>query len=197
MSEKEFERVALAIADELVKLLQQLDAEPLNDASSGNGRRVFLGVAFSDAMKTWKESVRKELMSKGYDIADPGYNPRSEVNEFVEYVEAAASGCVAAIHFLDETLGPPLLERAVGEASSSYSAKPSRQFRMDRGTSSGPDPTYASMIFANRTGVSSNSRHTNESVARFSNALLKNLPMPPALLRLRQAKSKPRELPDL
>jgi len=178
MEPKKFEIQAKAFVCEIWNLLDRLKS--LDNRENDVGERleragrstVFLGFAFSDEMRVWKESIRRGLKAEKWDISEVQFRGNETGPELSEAIRENIRGAAAVVHFLEKNQGPVEIQRDVA-----------KQMEKDVNTLqffwTGPDlklkdvrdEEYKKFLYE----VSGLDEHLTESEPTFRNTLLKSL----------------------
>ena len=155
-----------------------------------NKTSVFLGFAFSEQMRRWKETVSNELRSQNIAVQTAEFRELrgdETAQQLSDTVKEHVRNCVAAVHFLERAPGLPVLDdRNRGivqiQCDAVATVKGLENNRLLEFFWTGPDLKLAEVPEGNYKKfleeVSRKEPHMTETVARFVNSLLTRLKEP-------------------
>jgi len=106
MPEEDFKPAAWAVVDDIFNLLGKLKDAPGKPMVDTTKSTVFLGFAFSDQMRKWKENVRNELKANDFDVREVEFRGNETAQQLIDAIQEGVRNSAAAVHFLEERPGP-------------------------------------------------------------------------------------------
>ena len=109
----DFDKQAYGLAKDIADRLIRLDKLNERNESRVGRPKVFLGIAFADYMKDYRDKMRNELTSREYDISEVHLDDLSSswtLQGIKSVIERRSLGCGLAFHFLDLERGPQITD---------------------------------------------------------------------------------------